>query len=410
MRRNTSYNRNSNNYNKNNDRNNEENEPNGSGTNNRNKQPYVKSNNVSTQGQVRTSYNNQYYKNNSNGSNGLNNSNNSNNSNNLNNQNKSNPMNKNRQILNRNKFNTDIKNSNSTIEDFQIKSQIINYIYRTIELSRFKYKLIEYEYDLPLLKDKKYYVSPNYNGISGLLVFIKLQDNYYSIIVDRRTLNYNQSQVDIENVKMIPINVRLEESIYLGTIMDGVLLYNNAGGVKNYVITDIYYMTGKNITNDNISNKIMNISAYLELNFKDDTVLNNINFIINKLHNLKDIQQLINNYIPKSKYCNNIKGISFLPETSGTKLIYLYNNCSVNEEEHLSPTQQGTVSVQKPVIVRQHNVKIDNKSITAIFRMKKTSTVDVYGLYLGVKTEENNKKLFKYKKLEKVEKLIGNIE
>ena len=38
------------------------------------------------------------------------------------------------------------------------KQLLLKYVYNTIELSNYKYKLIEYEYDLPLLKEKPLFV------------------------------------------------------------------------------------------------------------------------------------------------------------------------------------------------------------------------------------------------------------
>ena len=71
---------------------------------------------------------------------------------------------------------------------------------------------------------------------------------------------------------------------------------------------------------------MLNFSIFINAYFKQDDLTNNINFVQNKLYVLPDIQQLVNVYIPKSKYNNSIKGLSFYSEYSGMKLIYLYNN------------------------------------------------------------------------------------
>lgn len=334
-------------------------------------------------------------------------------------------------ILN-NKFNDNINHDddNDYLCNDIIKGQLLDYVYNTIELSNYKYKLLEYEYDLPLLKEKKYYVSPNYNGIHSLLIFIKIKDKFLSFIIDRRTLTYNAKQIDYNKVKIIPVQYRLDDSVYNGTIFDGVLLYNNIDGLKYFVINDVYYLRGKDTTTDKITNKMLSITTYLET-IKEDAQTNNLIFIINKLYELKDIQQLVNVYIPKSKYSKSIKGISFYSEYSGTKLIYLYNNCSqddmrkddmnngqnthnthnIHNTSNTSNTytnntynkpQTQTKNIVKDTFekeVRQSNVVVDNDSFTATFRMKKTDTVDVYNLYLGERSVENNKKLFKYKKI-----------
>jgi hypothetical protein len=275
-------------------------------------------------------------------------------------------------------------NDNEYLEDDFTKQQILEYLYNTIELSNYKYKLIEYEYDLPLLKEKPYFVSPNYNGIHSLLIFIKIKEKFLSFIIDRRTLTYNLKQIDYGKVKMIPIFYRFNKDIYDGTIFDGVYLYNHIGGTKHFVVNDIYYFRGKNMLGDKMINKILNVSTYLETANQDNN-MNNLIFIVNKLHPLNEIQQLINVYIPKSKYNKSIKGIAFYSEFSGAKLIYLYNNIS-NEEQ----------KIEKPNEIRLSHIE---PGTTKTFKMKKTNIVDVYNLFLGQKLIEDNKKLFKYKNI-----------
>ncbi|QKF93839.1 adenylation domain of GTP-dependent mRNA capping enzyme [Fadolivirus algeromassiliense] len=292
-------------------------------------------------------------------------------------------------------------NDNDYLDNDNIKHLLLTYIYDTIELSNYKYKLLEYEFDLPLLKEKKYYISPNYNGIQSLLVFIKIKDKFLSFIVDRKTLTYNINQIDYNKVKIIPVHYRLDESIYNGTILDGVLLYNNIDGMKHFVVNDIYYFRGKDTTADKITNKMLSFTTYLET-IKEDQNMNNLIFIPNKLYELKEIQQLSNVYIPKSKYNKSIKGISFYPEFSGMKLLYLYNNCSQDNKQEDQPqknTQKDQVS-ETPKEIRQSNIVVSNDNLTAIFKMKKTDTVDVYNLYIGEKSIEGDKKLFKYKKID----------
>lgn len=320
-------------------------------------------------------------------------------------------------------------NDNEYLDDNYTKQQLLEYVYNTIELSNYKYKLVEYEYDLPLLKEKQYFVSPNYNGIHSLLIFIKIKEKFLSFLIDRKTLTYNIRQIDYNKVKMIPVYFRLDKEIYNGTIFDGVFLYNNINGLKHFVINDVYYFRGKDMSSDKITNKMLNVSTYLET-INQDTTENNLVFIINKLYPLNEIQQLVNMYIPKSKYNKSIKGIAFYSEYSGTKLIYLYNNCSREETQTQSQPQtqqtqeshqreshprdshsqtyaQSKAKVhQKPVDndeyvedVRPSNVKVQSGASTGIFKMKKTDTIDVYNLFLGEKIVDGAKKLFKYKKV-----------
>ena len=286
-----------------------------------------------------------------------------------------------------------------------IKQQLIKYIYNTLDISKFKYKLLEFEYDLTLLKENSYHVSPNYNGINCLLVFIKIKEKYYSFLIDRKTLSYKINQIDYEKIKIIPIEVRLDQSIYNGTIIDGVLMYNNSrnqnDNIKNFVINDIYYFRGQDLTGDKIQNKMLHINAYLDNYLKQDTKMNNINFIINKIYEMSDLKKLVDIYIPESKYNQSIKGIAFFPEVSGIKLIYLYNNCTSTKVDNSSPTNPAMASIKidnsSNKIIRPNNIDT-NEEITAIFKMIKTDTIDVYNLYLSEIIEQDGKKFVRYKK------------
>lgn len=298
-------------------------------------------------------------------------------------------------------------NDNDFLNDNFIKEQILDYVYNAITLSNYKYKLIECEYDLPLIKEKQYFVSPNYNGINGLLVFIKIKNRYMSCIIDRKTLTYELGQVDYNKVRIIPISFKFDEEIYNGTIYDGVLLYNIFDGVKHFIINDVYYLMGKNMTAEKINNKMIHISAYLKT-IKNDTSLNNIVLKTNKLYELKDIQQLVNLYIPKSKYNRSIKGLAFYSIISEMKLIYLYSN-GIHDKNECHIKQSVTDNKQLAInyttnmsdisdISNISKVKF-NTQTNIIFKMKTTNIADVYNLYLGYKLTEEGKKLFRCKKI-----------
>jgi hypothetical protein len=140
---------------------------------------------------------------------------------------------------------------------------------------------------------------------------------------------------------------------------------------------------------------MLNITTFLESYHKQDSNLNNINFIVNKLYNLNEIKKLVDNYIPISKFSNSIKGIVFYPEESSTKLIYLYGNCSQNRTDSSSPSNPA---IAKQRNIRSSKIKLADSEITAVFKLKKADTVDVYTLHLAKILEKNGNKYAKYKK------------
>lgn len=269
---------------------------------------------------------------------------------------------------------------NDNINSMQTKKQLINYIIKNVQLSKFNYKIIKFREDLELLKGDSYYITPNYNGINSLMIFTKFKNNYYSLIIDKRK-NIN----DINNVKIIPIDIRLNKSIYDGTILDGVLLYNNNNNKKSktFVVNDIYCFCGENYIDANVKDKLANFAVFIKNSFKDDYHMNSCTFIINSFYNCSQIKKLINIYIPESSHRKSIKGISFFPERSGTRLIYLYSN-SISQK-NADNNEHSKISA----IVIQGDVK-------ATFKIKQTDNVDVYYLFMIKKIKRDNKKVIKY--------------
>lgn len=288
------------------------------------------------------------------------------------------------------------------------KQQLINYIYSTVELSNFKYKVIEYENDLPLLLKQKHYVSANFSGSNCLLIFIKILNKFYSYLIDRKTLSYNQHQVNLEQVKIYPITIRLDNTIYDGTIFDGIFINNT----RTFIITDIYMFRGKNTTTDKIQYKIMNLVAYLKANLKDDK-MNNLKLTVNKLYESNQIETLIKD-IPNMKNYN-IKGLAFYPEISGTKLIFMLNNDNRTKIDKIDKIDKdisdiNTMNIMNKIGNKSNNEYQDKKiniryisktndPVYATFEIKKTKDTDVYKIYLVETVKRDDKVILKSKKM-----------
>ena len=110
----------------------------------------------------------------------------------------------------------------------QLKQQLVNYIYNAIDISRFKYELLQYETELHQLLEKKYFLSVNFSGSNCLLIFPKIKNMNHSCLIDRKTLSYNQQKVNINNVTTYPVNLKLDREIYEGTIFDGIFIFEGS--------------------------------------------------------------------------------------------------------------------------------------------------------------------------------------
>lgn len=271
-------------------------------------------------------------------------------------------------------------------ELLNIKTLLARYITKNIDLTTFKYVIAEYKHDLEPLNNGKYYISPNYNGNLCLAIFVKIANKYYSYTVDKKTLTKN-IQNNIGEIKITKLNIRLDESVYNGTILDCTVINNfNNNARKNIVINDVYMFCGNNLMKDSIYNKLLNIEAYLK-SMNNDDVLNDVTFMVNKLYNLYDIKQLISTHIPNSKFKTIIKGVTFYSQYNYNKIIYLFSNSNKSSDDD-----------QKQTIIRKSNVSCNDDDIIAYFRIKKTNTPDVYHLYLKKKSIKDGKKFIRLKK------------
>ena len=289
---------------------------------------------------------------------------------------------------------------NRFIESKDTKERLLDYIYDNIDLRNYKYKIIETKDDLSNIK-RDYYISPNYNGTNCLLVFTRLNGQYYSFMVDRKTLSYSKNQLDLNSIKLTPVNIRLDQAVYNGSILDGVLLYNNKEDNKMiFIINDLYYFRGSNLLQSKINHKSINITTYLKSNMIKDNVMNTIVLEANNYYELKDIKDVINTEIPNMKYASDIKGIAIYPETSSTKLIFLYSNAAPKKDITVS-TQSETKSDKKETIVVESDY--DNSDLEtgteAVFEMRSTDLMDVYKLYLLKKIRKGKRKVIKSKKI-----------
>jgi hypothetical protein len=272
---------------------------------------------------------------------------------------------------------------NDNFNDPSIREKLVKYIFKNIKLSDYDYTMIENTTHLDPLNDKKFYVSPNFNGINCLLVFNRYGDHYYSYLIYCQTLKYDFDKIKISDVKIYPINVRLNKNIYKGTIIDGVVLNNTKKNV--FVINDVYTFKGENMKKNSLYDKILNINTYLEVSYKKDNLVNDLDLVTNTIHPLKSIERLINRIIPENSLKDNIKGITFMPKISNTKLVYLYSNYDSKKIKES----------KEEVLIKPVDIKVAG-SISAIFKMVKTKETDVYELYLCRKILDNGKKNVKY--------------
>lgn len=281
-------------------------------------------------------------------------------------------------------------------------SSILDFIYNSVDLSQFRYKIAEYETDFTVITRERHMVSANFSGTSCLLIFLKLREKFYSVLVERKTLSYNRNQLKPESVKIIPVNVRLSGSVYNGTIFDGTYILDKKTRSKIFVITDVYRFNGRDTCPDDIRHKLANIRSYLESNMENDTNINNIKLNVNKLYDPTNIRDLMAD-MDKSKNLE-FKGFVFYPVKSGTKIIYLNNNDrmppskkdnvdnrilphntdntqSFNKKNHELNTDMNTNAGTHTKKKKYVYICKTNDPVYCILEVRKTLSPDVYNIY-----------------------------
>ena len=306
------------------------------------------------------------------------------------------------------------QNHNDKLHNYDLneKKLLIDYIYSNINISKFKYKLLENSSDLANFQEsQKFYISANFSGSNYLLVFCKIKNKSYSFMIDRKTLSFNSEQIKYEGVNIIPVNIKLENSIYDGTIIDGIYIKHDKKKEKFFVITDLYMFRGVTTEKDKINMKLLNIETYLDYNMKS---CQNLILTINKLYELENIDKLVNNDIKKT-HDFHVRGLSFYPEISGTKLIYVFNDDKDKKVLNKNNNNDSEVYLKEKKIVNTNNVtnqeskktkikysiksEFKNEEIIFVLELKKTEISDVYKLFAVEEVKKEDKKILKNKKM-----------
>jgi hypothetical protein len=291
--------------------------------------------------------------------------------------------------------------------DLNVKKRIIEYIFSAVDVSKYKYTILRVESDLEAFKSDQYYISLNFNGKNCFLVLVKLGNEFYSIIVDRKQLSYSLEKINYDNVDIFHCNANVDIGAYNGTIFDGILTKRD--NMNQYTITDIYYFKGSDYSEISLDMKLYELDKYLkngDINYPNKREYRNkrmeIDLCVNKIYDLSQTREIIEKTIPSSPD-RLIRGVCFFPKKSGTRLLYIFNENQNNmQQPNNRYTEQKKFNNRKKVNKFKYMAK-SNDPIYAILEMKATNTPDVYKLYAVEKinnrndNNNNSEKLKKYK-------------
>ena len=298
--------------------------------------------------------------------------------------------------------------------NLNVKETILDYLYNKIEISDHKYVIIKNISDIYEIKNNKYYVSANSCGINSLIIFMKKDNNFYSYLVDRRSISYNKQSLNKAKVRFVEIKLAVDIKLYDGTIFDGILIDNDkvvTGDSSNhsekfsFMVTDAFTFAGKSLITMDYKKKMYVINESLKefIDKKTSETKNNIKLFVSKPFEINQMNQLFKEYISQNVSKYNIKGISFYPVNSGVKLIYIFDK---QDEKIKNEIQNNVINLdntntdlkqledvknfnlnedyfnRKKIIYKYELTNIENSdNIFANLEMKKTQIPDVYKLF-----------------------------
>lgn len=289
---------------------------------------------------------------------------------------------------------------NNTVD---YKDYIIDYLYNNIDINEHRYIIIKNYNDILNIKNQYHYCISNSHGINSFIIFTKKNNTCYSYLVDRRSLSFNKQSCKIDKIRITQIKLSVDIKFYDGTIIDGIVIDNENNKINNknislkteFMINDVFMLCGKKMTMTNYKKKMYTVKNVFD-NLVKPTSQDNINLYIPKVYELNEINDLFKENFSFNSKKFNIKGISFLPEKSGTKLIYIFDKIDETFKNELIKDEIRLIKNENIIndkIVNSTNITdkkiytfevMNSKYIDNIilnFEMVKTNISDIYKLY-----------------------------
>jgi hypothetical protein len=273
--------------------------------------------------------------------------------------------------------------------DYETKSKIIDYLYSKLDLSKYRYIILNNLQKLKFLHDNEHYVSPNFKGYNYLLIMLTINNNQYCVAIDRKKLSYHKSQLDMKTIQVIQINLKTSDSIYNGTIFDGKLIQTN--GDYLFLIQDCFYLMGNKMLEMEMSQKITQLDNIIKMHFKKEkhTYCNNFEFKLNKICKYDELESLIQN-LPKLSIGTN--GIIFYPKFSGINVLHIEkktDKVDINTSNNEVIEQKSYHIIHDFVnFLKSRTYSYESNGKYKIFWLSRTSIPDVY----DISEKENGEK------------------
>lgn len=181
------------------------------------------------------------------------------------------------------------------INSYVIKKQIIDYLLDNVDQFKIKLCNITEETNLLDIKNNNFVISPNIVGDDYIFICKKLKDKYYVCLIEKKTINFK----NFNKINIISVKIRLKLKSYDGCIFDGRIV--NLGGCCAYIISKPFQLYGNRIE-VNFQNNLDDLKEFINDTYIIDSNMNCILFKINKFYEVNEINDLVNEIIPKSNF------------------------------------------------------------------------------------------------------------
>jgi hypothetical protein len=210
-------------------------------------------------------------------------------------------------------------NSEGFIVDDKIKSKVIDFLYSKLDLTEYRYTMLNNIQRLKFLQENEHYCAPNFKGHNFLIMMLTIDEKHYCVVIDRKKLSYHKNQIDMRTIQIIQIYVKTTEALFRGSIFDGKIIQKNKESI--FLIQDVYYLMGNKLLDMNMENKINHLNDILDTQFdKEKSYCTNFLFKLNKIYKYSELEEMINGL---HKMTIPTNGIIFYPKVSGINIIFI---------------------------------------------------------------------------------------
>jgi hypothetical protein len=271
--------------------------------------------------------------------------------------------------------------------DNDVKYKVIEYLYSKLDLSKYRYNILNNIQKLKFLQETEHYISPNFKGFNYLLLMLVINDKQYCVAIDRKKLSYHKTQLDMKTIQIIQLNIKFSDQIFNGTILDGKLI--NQKNEYIFLIQDCFYLMGDKMFGMEMNNKMQHLDSIMKNNFKKEKNPN-FEFKLNKLYNYEDLEGLVSN-LPNLPLA--INGLIFYPKLSGINILHVEKkvekiDINSNNKEII---EQKTYHIIHDFVnfLKSRNYSYENNGKNKTLWLSRTAIPDVY----DISEKENGDKL-----------------